>query len=775
MFRRSLGTAAFFAFSACASAQLGAFKSTTLGIRKLQELQLVPGPTQQPLQPAGHPGLEPKVVPDKKLPAAPNPEQKFELIKAGRPDMSGAYMKVTDGVEFRYRGYHITADEAEGDRRTNVFILSGHVQVVSKDSVVTGEKVVVDLDNETYRSYDAESQISPRLVGGQIRDEVYVKGQESFGSRNETRTLFGDFTTCNYERPHYDIEGEDIVVRPGRRAIFRRAKIRLFGRTMLRLPFLSIPLDDRTYNNLPTVGQSPDEGYYIKTRFAFPLKGRSELQTRLDYMTKLGLGYGANYIYNANAIGGYLRFYSVSGMSDTLNVSNEHRQQFRWGSLTVNTDYQQNNYLTAPQSTLMQNRATLTLPQKYGSTRLGYNRVGNQTLGYSTTTQSFTVSDQRTVAKSIRTSADVNYTTSEQNYQGQTSQNREQVDLSLRATDELPKGTATLEYQRSIPIGENTNFFGGSDRTPVFSFASDSRRLMGQKFDKQFPFRTDLSIGEYQNLTGNGHVGRGSFNLNFNKYDQSQSRLKVNYNGQFKQGIYSDDTAQYVLNLGTTVSYRLGRDTAANVRYNYLRPYGYSPLLLDRTGKTNLASVDVSYRPIRSLLLGVQTGYDISRLETQDIPWQQVGLRTEFRQGKWFQFRTLSTYDTFQQQWSSVRLDFGYQPGATLVTVGARYDGIRQTWSNANIFINDLRMGKAKLSAILTYNGYTKEFDSQQYSMIYDLHCAEAIMTWTENNSGFRAGREIQFFVRLKAFPFNSIFGVGPRGEPIGTGTGSDF
>lgn len=773
--RLTLGAAAFMLLAG-ARAQVGAGNMIFDAIRSGQNARLLPTALQQnPLQPKGFPNPDAKFpVQEGALPAAPNPNGQFEIIKATTPYLHDENVRIEDGAEFRYRGYHIFADRVEGSRITHIFSLSGNVQVIGEDAVVRGDRIVVDLDRETYHSYVAESQVSPRYLGGAFRDKAYVKGRESFGSRRETRTFGAEFTTCNLERPHYEITGEDTVVRPGIRAIFRKASIVLFGRTVLRLPFLSIPLDERTYENLPVVGQSPDEGYYIKTHYGIPLKGQSELRTRLDYMSKLGVGYGADYRYVASRLAGYLRFYAVSGDSNTLNVSNQHQQRLSFGTLTINTDLQRSNYLTAPESTILQNRVSLAIPQRTGNTLLGFNRTSNETAGYKTNNQTVTLSDQRNFGHDTRTTLDVSWLTSGQT-SGSTSNSREQLDVRFRATEDMTRAQATLEYQRTIPIGDTGNYFSGADRTPVITLQSDARRLFGDQAARDFPFRTELSIGEFQMAQTGDHVSRGNFDFNFQKSDIGSGRFRMTYNGEFRQSFYSDDTAQYVLNGGTTFSYALGRDTSANLRYNYLHPFGYTPLSIDSTGRTDLASLDVSYRPIRSLITGIQTGYDFEQLDRQETPWQQVGIRTEFTPRKWFLFRTLSTYDTFQEEWSSVRLDFGYQPGATLVTLGARYDGIRKVWSNANLFINDLKIGRTKLSAIFAYNGYTKQFDSKQYTAIYDLHCAEAILTIIENNTGFRAGREVQFFIRLKAFPFDSIFGVGQRGQPIGTGTGRDF
>lgn len=780
MVKRSAGTVAFLACSAYAGAQTSGYDAILRSLQGLQEQNLIPRPQQpNPLQPSANPGLPQKTPTDRSLrdqgnlPGPANADQPFQIIR-GNARRSGNHIEFKEGVEFLYKGYHIFADSGEGDLATNIFTLSDNVQIIGADSVVKGQRVTVDIDRRTYRSYDAESQIPPRLVGGQVLDNVYVKGRESFGSERETRTFGADFTTCNLEHPHYDILGDDVIVRPGIRAIFRKARIRLFGRTIFRLPFLSIPLDDRTYRNLPVVGQSPDEGFFIKTNYGIPLKGENELRTRLDYMTKLGIGYGADYGYRTSGMNGFLRFYGISGQSRTLNISNEHQMQFRWGSLTLNNDIQKNNYLTAPESTVMQNRAVLTIPRGTATTRLGLNRSANQTQGFGAETETVSLSDERIMGR-IRTNADVNWLSNKQDNLGAASNTRQQVDIKVQAEDDIKKGMLSLEYQRSIPIGDTKNFFSGSDRTPLITFASDAQRLMGQKAAQRLPFRTELSLGEFQDLTGNDHVSRGAFDFNFTKPDRSRNRLQLDYNGAFRQGLYSDDTAQYVLNFGTQMRYRFGRDTAFNLRYNYLRPYGYTPLQIDQSGRTNLLTSDISVRPVRTLLVGAQTGFDVNRLQNSDVAWQQLGLRTEWIPTNYFLFRTLSTYDTFQRQWSSVRLDLGYQPGATLLTIGSRYDGIRQVWSNLNIFLNNLKVGRASLSAALAYNGYTKQFDSKQYTVVYDLHCAEAVLTISEQNTGFRAGRQIEFFIRIKAFPFNSLFGVGNRGQPLGTGTGRDF
>ncbi|MEQ1934977.1 MAG: hypothetical protein ABL962_14050 [Fimbriimonadaceae bacterium] len=252
-------------------------------------------------------------------------------------------------------------------------------------------------------------------------------------------------------------------------------------------------------------------------------------------------------------------------------------------------------------------------------------------------------------------------------------------------------------------------------------------------------------------------------------------RWNIDLAGSYKQGIYSDDTAQYSTGFNGSLRYNLGTKTSANFRYNFLEPHGSTPFDFDRTGRYNLATMDLSVEPLRNFLIGAQSGYDFRLEQEQQTAWQSLGVRSEWTPAKWFSLRSLSTYDTFNKAWSNVRLDLAYNPGGTRVGIGARYDGFRHTWGNVNLFVDGFKMGRLKVSSLLAYNGYLKQFEARHFAFTYDLHCAEAILQVIDNPIGFRPGTQISFFIRLKAFPFDSPFGLGRSGQSYGTGTGYGF
>lgn len=757
-------------------AQIGVVSGISKAVETLRKNGDLP-PVQQPppTQPSGFDQLPPREG------QLPPPEESGEAqgqirVLRGNYRVLGSKLTATDHPQILYKGYQIFADRVEGNLKTNDFHAVGNVRIIGHDSAIVGDSVDFNTDTRNFTAYDADSQISPSLAQGNLKGPLYVRGKKTFGN---PRRMFGEHTvvtTCDKDRPHFEIDSDSTDLRPGKRVILRRARLKLFGRTILKVPYLVIPLDQPNYRYLPEFGRSTEEGYFLKNRYGIPIRGNTVFYSRLDYYEKLGTGYGGDLVYDTLKARGIFHTFIITGQQPLVDISSQHVQRFKWGTLSLDNSYQKSSYLTAPDSTLQSSRMMLDLPQGRSDSRLSFFRNSNASNGFNTTQQTFGLDDQRYYGGRAQTTVSLNYSQSSTSSSSSADTQREQLDVRLKGQQEFDKGTAMLQYQRAIPIGENANFVNASDVTPELSLTSDSRKLIGASFDKILPFRTVLSIGEYSDPRTKSRLSRENFDFNFNRSDNSASRFKFQMTGRFRQAMYSDDTAQYVMQLGTTASYRLGQDTAFNIRYNYLRPYGFAPLQMDRTGKTNQITGDLSIRPIRSIFIGAQTGYDLISLEQgRQTPWQNISARLEWQPTDYFGIRALPTYDTFNNVWSNVRLDMTYLPGSTFVSAGARYDGVRKQWAAANFFVDGLRWGRLKTSAILSYNGYLKKFEAQHFQFTYDLHCAEAILTILDDPIGFNSGRTITFFIRIKALPFDTPFGVGKRGQPIGTGTGVGY
>ncbi len=754
----------------------------TAGIKTLQENNLLPMPEQvSPTQPSGNPLPPARRASD--LPPAGDFDQEngyFNLINHGGSfEQKNGQLHVDGGIEFTDRGYHCWADEAFGDRNTNVFTLKGNVRVEGRDESITGDTVVVDFTNKTFIAENAESILRPGLTKGLI-DNLYVKGANSHGGEAEVWGENTSSTTCSYASPHFEIESESTDVRPGTRVIFRKAKIIILGHVVLKLPYLSIPLDERTYNNLPVVGKDSIAGYFIKNRYAFPISHSADFISRFDYYTKLGLGLGGGVKSDNPTTHSAFSVYTIQGPQPELELLAHHQQNFKWGTLTFDNSYEDDNYLISSQSKILNTRANIYVPQrtKYGmsSDRFSFFRTDSNSTGSDSHQQSIVVDDTRFWSKKVNTTFDFRLSQSSSTFTGGQPIHREEADVNFRIVDDLEKAKAQLDYIRSIPIGmTTTTFFTSSDVTPALTLLSDAAKLYGQKFAQKFPFQIQLGYGEYGDPITKGRLTRSDLDFNFHNVPKNPAHWSLDYQGEFKQDLYSDNTAQYILSENTQINYNFHSNSHFHISYNYLRPYGYTPLQIDRRGESNDIIADLSYSPIKHLMVGLATGYDFDLIkEHQPTPWQQAGLQATYTLGKTFSFRALSTYDTTLKTLSSTRFDLTWSTKPTFLSLGAKYDGERHKWAAANMYLDGFQIGRLRTSLLLNYDGYTKQFDAMHYSFIYDLHCAEAVLQVIDNPTGFNGGRSIYFFIRLKALPFDTPFGTGTHGQPIGTATGRD-
>ncbi|HZH99157.1 MAG TPA: hypothetical protein VEX38_09320, partial [Fimbriimonadaceae bacterium] len=623
---------------AIAQADLTGAASTMVDL--LRERGRLPAnpPRQDPLEPSGFPGLPPR---EGALPA-PRPfdqrENTFEIVDAGKSRFVGSKVYATGGLHARYKGYDIFGTELEGDTQEEIFTLTGDVKVLGNDAVIQGERVTVNFKNQTFRAENSDVQLRPSFFRNRVLDDVYTRGAQSYGTRREVFTDNGALTTCNLDHPHYEILSRSTTVRPSKRMILRDVVIRILNKNILKIPYLSIPLEEQSERYLPEVGNSPDEGYFIKSRIPIGLRGNTNfLDARVDYMTKLGNGLGAEYFYGSDTAGvsgafdGYLRAYGIVGRTRTLDLQTRHVHRLGTTEVSLENNYQRQNYLNAPQNTLLDSRLQIAIPQSLGSsTVFSFYRNSNDSFDFRNLQQTFNLTDSRFFSPFTRTVTDLAYSVNSSSFGGGEGVERKQADVRFRGTHDLRKALAELEYQRSIPIGDTTNFFSSADRTPVFYLRSDAARLVGRNWASELPFTTELSLGELSDPATQSRIGRGTFDFGLAKPDRGERRYGLGIDGRYRQGIYSDDTAQYILNFNSVARYDFGRDTGANVRYSYLQPHGYTPLQIDRTGRTNLATADVYFEPLRTFRIGAQTGYDFILEQQQEVAWQSVGVRTEW-------------------------------------------------------------------------------------------------------------------------------------------------
>ncbi|MBL8049260.1 MAG: LPS-assembly protein LptD [Chthonomonas sp.] len=752
---RSLGVLAAALLVAIAPAQMGHLGSVIKrGVEMAKKL-----PTPPPKQ----------TLPEPKL-----TDKKFVLLNAGDSQRDGDGNFAAKGdIHFLYRGFEVFCDEVVGNFNTRIFEMTGRVRVQGKGTEIAGSRVVVNFLDETYEAEGSQTVVKPESIGNRLTGPLYITSDGFGGGGNRLVGRGTSITSCDRTDPHYHIEAVESDLRRGDRLILRGASLHIGGKKIFSLPTLTIPLNERGERYTPKMGYSRDEGYYILNQFSFARGARDIVTSRVDYFTRLGFGLGADYRYGSGARTGLARVYGLTGASASRLASIDHRDRFLGADFTVSSVYQANNYLVAPGTTNWTTRAAIGRRIGNGATRLTWNRTDSDSSTFNFKNSNFALSDQRELGGRTRTSLDLILSGSEsKSTSSALTTRREQLDLRFRATKQLSSSEFELLYQRAIPIETTANFFSAADRTPLFTWRTESSRWGSSPFAKEWPIRAELSVGELSETQGK-RLTRTNFDGSVNRNWRAKNGSEFRVNSRFRQSLYSDDTAQFVVALDGGYRWQFGKKSYLDWRHNYLQPEGFTPLGIDRSGKSNLSTVDMLSEFGRGFRAGFQTGYDFRNKERNLAPWQLVNMRLDYEPTRDLYVRTTTSYDSLRAKWQNVRINGGLRFAQDkFLNFGTRFDAERHVWGNVNIYAEGLTYKQFRFNALLSYNGYLKQFESRQLQAIYDMHCTELIVQVSDTRVGFRRGTEFGIYLRIKAVPFETPFGIGRRGQALGTGTG---
>jgi len=724
-----------------------------------------------PIVPIIEEQLEPKPEPPKVEPRPIAPERELKILQAGTTERDGDRIKLEGGVIIEFRDLKIRADRVEGLFSQNLFKLFGNVEVIGDDLNYTGGDVDIDLETRTMRFVNARTTLGPKQLGDQIVGNLFLTAQEGFGGKRRYLFTHSESTTCDLENPHYSIKADSVEVIAEESITFRNASLEILGRRVLSLPYIRLPLNRELPGYLPEIGSSSDEGVYIKAKFGLDTRKTDRLDILTDLMSRKGLGLGAEYAADTLKSKTNTRLYKIFGADDTLTFHGNHQQTLNPRQNIIATiNYNKQNYLFSSQNTSLGIRA---LAQLDTGIRLMYNRNASFSNTFETASDNLALNVSRQIA-STRLSINGNLISSlSQSRNSATSfrSERRVFDLQAQSSTELGKVRAEFLYNRQIPISTIQNFFSTTDQTPVISLVSDAKRLWG--LDTAIPLK--LSYGNLIDPARRRAVSRWQFETNLPTSQREFGRTTIGTSGRFRQSVYSDDTAQFLFAYDANFGYEFRKGTTFNLRYNQSRPQGFTPLAIDRAGRVDIATLDFTTRTGREFSAGISTGYEFLEDRQLSTPWQTVSIRTDWTPSRDYGMRTYFTYDTFNGLWSNIRSDINATIFGAKFRGAVRYDGGRHTFGAASLFGEGLRWGKLGTSFGLNFNGYTKRFDSRVFNFTYDLHDSEAILQILDNQTGFRSGTTVSFYLRIKALPFLPAFGTGRQGQGLSNVGGTRF
>jgi hypothetical protein len=729
---------------------------------------------QNPLNPSGfplNPARDPRLPPP--LPAG-EAERVLRILRFENLEATSETLK-GDNVEFELRGYRIRADHVEGNLQTQQFQLLGNVNLIGKDFVIRGEHLFVDFEQGLFRLQQGEMDLRPSLLEGKVINDVYLSAKTAEAMPGEAKGHICRLTTCNYDNPHYYLTAKDVRGIADSKLIFKDIRLNVGKTTLFQIPQLVIPISRDSPPITPEVGTARDEGYFLKLRYGIPV-GNDVLTLRGDFMSQRGIALGLQYDYRSTKNQGKASLYSdfsrTSGNDYSITASLQHRQDLPFGKLTFQHETRQFNYLTGINNITHRSQGQLSFkPSPHANTSLNFSRTQTLSPSFQSLQSNLALNHQHQWTPNHTSSLQVNWTQSRAEAGGNLISTRQAVDVRLRDRWEFPLYTAELNFQRQIPIGSTLDFFRGIERAPEIILSTDRDKLFTKKSSLPF-FLVSFSFGNFIDHFTDKEILRYFFDLKARETRSLTPHLNISYDAGFQQGFYSDDTAQYSSRLNILASYKQSSRTSINFRYHFQQSHGFTPIQIDRVGEQNSAFFDAMGEVAPGLKIGGQVGYDFNRERRNVVPWQTPGIRLEYKPHDKFSFRAAGIYDAIQSSWSSVRMDATWKTETFSLVAAARYDALRSRWANLNLLLDGIRLGRLKVSTLLLYNGFLNRFDARHLSFTYDLHCAEAVLQIIDTRVGFRPGREVLFFIRLKALPQSSPFGLGRQGEPLGPGTG---
>lgn len=679
-------------------------------------------------------------------------------------------------VEFKFRDYTITSDAMDADMKADTATFSGKVILATKAATVTGDSLIFNMKTKEWALKGAKSKVDPSVMQGGTTGPAFLQGASISGKKDEIRLDSGTVTTCDQEKPHYDLEAKDVEIYPGNKIVAHKVSVFALGRKLYTLPLLVVPIKGMTRNIVPEVGSTTEEGAYLKTSYAYMANANAQGFLKLDLMQKRGVGTGIDQMYRSGAGNGLASIYFLADRQNGgYDISGRLQHQQKIGSVNLNftSNYQSNSYLYYPDTTTRNwqlalsngnNRSTTDLTVRSDSTS-GYGSYANTTASFRRM-QQFNPNLTGMLSLDMR-SYDSSYMASPEK--------ELQSNFELRSRQKSYDLSLVASKWSSLSSGsELSTFHSGVDKMPEITLDTDSYRA-GTKWLLGIPSRVTLTAGGYQEFPSAVSSGRflASWDTLARPLELGNAH-ELDFRAGISQAYYTSGTAQYVLRTSDVLTSRFGDFFKTRMTYDYQRSEGFSPFLFDYTGETNAARFVADYQCQRKLRWSLSSGYNFNY--DQD-PWENITLRLASQPSPRFGFSVASAYNlnTPSNKWQS--LIGGVQinlPKKVALDLGVTYDLNTGTLQLGRSRV-DLHLGRLwRIEGITSWDGTTRNFDYRAIRITRDLHCCEASLTYVDE-VGYRANRGITFNIRIKALPFLDRFGYGQYGQQVDTSMGQYY
>jgi hypothetical protein len=678
--------------------------------------------------------------------------------------------KGTGNVVFRYRTYTLKADTAEYDQQRELVTARGAVSLnTGRSLVTTGPDGLVMFSlkertwttNGVYTEYQAEGMLEP----------YRITAERARGGRERLSLENARVTTCAPESEQWLVLSRELTLVPDRRLTAKRASFFLFGERMAELSSLSLPIrrggDDRPAI-VPTVGQSNEEGFYIKTALNYSAgKGQTGV-ARLDLLQKKGIGLGATHNYRFSGSSGEASLYGIAGSSErNISASLRHKQKVLGFDTTIGGELRKNSYLYMPGSSSSNVSVAMDRTVEASHTTLSYRTDESSSSAYSY--RNTTAALGQTYRYSRKGMISVGYDTARQSApmaSVRIESARGDISQGLPAVD----ATLSVNTYRTSD-GDATGVFKPVQRQPELTLKTDALRL-GFTKQKFAPVAFEASHGRIkaEGKTSDRTVVAAQAPQRRLSLNRAKRPTTLDVSGGFRQAVYASDAMQYTISANLKLTQPFARSSDFAVSYNYQQPRGYSPFRFDRPFKYNLLAATTHIGSASGWEFRAGSGYDF---QNDVAPWRDVLLTTSYRSGERLRFATNVAVNVNGK-------DPGQKSNIRYVNSGLRARYGKFTFDGESRYIPSTGRFGRLLGHLNTPIGddwsvrvLAGRDSGQKYRRLMltrHFGCVETSIIGIDDR-GWRNDRGIRILVRLTAFPMQDIFESGMFGERVEIGT----
>jgi hypothetical protein len=397
----------------------------------------------------------------------------FETRQAFRYD-SASDTAQGESITARWREYLLESARFEGRTRRAEYRFFEGVRLTSERVQAQGAELLLNTRERRWTLLNGRAELTPAFTENRLLESLHLQGARIEGNETRVYAEACTATTCGLEHPHFHWSARTVDATPGERAVLRDVRLTILGRTVLRLPYLVVPLREGEVSQLPDAGYTEEEGFYLRYAIAYLLAQGALGSARFDLMQKRGLGVNLQQSYARGDLNLYL-LRDLRQRADSLTGRWQHGQNFGALQTRWNAEYRRNSYLLFGNNTAWNLRTDWTLPSPTGQTALSLAESRNRTGAFENINRTLTLQDTRRLGR-LQSSLSGEYLEFENLFSGSRTGNRQwNLRANLRYGLERD-ATLQLDFERFVPVGES-GIFGGLERLPELSVSAAGRAL----------------------------------------------------------------------------------------------------------------------------------------------------------------------------------------------------------------------------------------------------------------------------------------------------------